>query len=109
MTQLTQGVAVTGLAGKAGDELFFSIDVPSGVTTFEIKMSGGTGDADLYVRKGDLPTVSQYDNRPYLSGNNETVTITKATAGTWYIMIRGYQAFSGVTLLVTFGVTQPMA
>jgi hypothetical protein len=105
--RLTQGVAVTDLAGKAGDALFFSIDVPNNVTTFEIKMSGGTGDADLYVRKGDLPTVSQYDNRPYLTGNNETVTITKATAGTWYIMIRGYQAFSGVTLLVTFGVPSP--
>jgi hypothetical protein len=105
--QLTQGVAVTGLAGKAGDEQFFSIDVPNGVTTFQIKMSGGTGDADLYVRKGDLPTVSQYDNRPYLSGNDETVTITQATAGTWYIMIRGYQAFSGITLLVTFGAPTP--
>jgi hypothetical protein len=101
--RLTQGVPVTDLAGTAGSQQFFSIEVPSNVETLEIKMSGGTGDADLYVRNGELPTTSDYDYRPYLTGSNELVTITKSTAGTWYIMVRGYQAFSGVTLLVTFG------
>ena len=101
--RLTQGVPVTDLSGKAGSQQFFSIEVPSSVQTFEIKMSGGTGDADLYVRKGELPTTSAYDYRPYLTGSNEQVTITKSTAGTWYILVRGYQAFSGVTLVVTFG------
>ena len=28
-------------------------------------MSGGTGDADLYVRAGSKPTTSTYDCRPY--------------------------------------------
>ena len=105
--RLTQGVPVTDLAGKAGSQQFFSIEVPSTVQTFEIRMSGGPGDADLYVRKGELPTTSEYDYRPYLTGSNEQVTITKSTAGTWFIMIRGYQAFSGVSLVVTFGAGGP--
>jgi hypothetical protein len=100
--RLTQGVPVTDLTGKAGSEQFFSIEVPNNVQTVVIKMSGGTGDADLYVRQGQVPTTSDYDYRPYLAGSNEQVTITKGTAGTWYILIRGYQAFSGVSLLVTF-------
>jgi hypothetical protein len=104
---LTPGVPVPGLTGKAGSELFFSIEVPSGVTTLTIKMSGGTGDADLYVRKGQLPTTSDFDYRPYGTGNNEEAVITKSTAGTWYIMVRGYQAFSGVTLVATFDTVSP--
>ena len=102
VTRLTEGVAVTDLAGKAGSERFFSIEVPTDTTNLVIKMSEGTGDADLYVRRGSLPTTAAYDVRPYLTGNNEQATISKPAAGTWYIMIRGYQSFSGVTLLATF-------
>jgi hypothetical protein len=106
-TPLIPGVPVLNLAGKAGSEQFFSIEVPSNVKTLTIKMSGGTGDADLYVRKGALPTTSEYDYRPYLKGSNEEVVITKFTAGTWYIMVRGYQAFSGITLVATFDSLSP--
>jgi hypothetical protein len=100
--RLTQGVPVTDIAGKAGSQQFFSIDVPNDAANLVIKMFGGTGDADLYVRLGSLPTTSDYDYRPYLTGSNEQVTISKPAAGTWYIMIRGYQAFSGITLVATF-------
>jgi hypothetical protein len=105
--RLTPGVPVTDISGKAGSELFFSIEVPSSVKTLEIKMWGGTGDADLYVRKGALPNSSEYDYRPYLTGNDEQVVITKPAAGTWYIMIRSYQPFSGITLVATFDSTSP--
>lgn len=98
---LASGLAVTGIAGAAGDELFFTIEAPVGVKTLEIKMSGGSGDADLYVRKGSLPTVAEYDFRPYLAGNEESVAVDNPSHGVWCIMIRGYQAFSGVTLVAT--------
>jgi hypothetical protein len=65
-------------------------------------MSGGTGDADIYVRYGAAPTTSTYDYRPYKTGNNETVTATTATAGTWYVMVRAYSGFSGVSLVGSF-------
>lgn len=105
--KLTAGVAVTDLAGKAGSEQLFSIEVPNTVQTLTIQMSGGTGDADLYIRKGEIPTTSQYDFRPYLTGNNEQVILTKAVGGTWYILVRGYQAFTGVTLVATFDAPVP--
>jgi len=104
---LTQGVPVTDLAGKAGSQQFFSIEVPSDATNLVIKMSEGTGDADLYVRKGSVPTTTDFDFRPYLTGNNEQVTISKPAAAIWYIMIRGYQSFSGVTLVTTFDSPKP--
>ena len=107
VTTLQNGVAVTGIAGSANGEKFYKIVVPAGQSSLEVAMSGGTGDADLYVKKGSKPTASDYDYRPYLSGNNEVVTINNPAADTWYILIRGYAAFSGVTLKATYTGTTP--
>ena len=59
---------------------------------------GGSGDGDLYVRYGSQPTTSSYDCRPYRWGNDESCSISNPQAGTWYISIRGYNSYSGVTL-----------
>ena len=52
----------------------------------------GTGDADLYVRFGDAPTLQLYDCRPYLDQTtNETCTLdVPANASTAHVMIHGY-------------------
>jgi len=105
VTSLTNGVPVPGINGAAGSEKFYKIDVPSGQDFLNIKIAGGTGDVDLYVKKGAKPTTASWDYRPYLIGNNEEVNITPPAAATWYIMLRGYQAYSGVTLTATYGVT----
>ncbi|MDE2247643.1 MAG: M4 family metallopeptidase [Xanthomonadaceae bacterium] len=94
---LQNGVPVTGLAAAKNEELGFTVVVPAGSGTLTIASSGGTGDADLYVKKGSVPTTSSYDCRPYRYGNNETCTFS-APAGTYYIKLRGYTAFSGVSL-----------
>src|SRR5262249_42102433 len=65
-------------------------------------ISGGTGDADLYVRFNALPTTTTFNCRPFLSGNSETCTFTSPAAGPWYVMIRGFAAYSGVTLKGTY-------
>jgi vibriolysin len=102
ITELTNGEAVSNLSASTGQELHFSLDVPSGASNLEFAISGGTGDADLYVRFGAQPTTSSYDYRPYLNGNNETVTPSSATAGTWYVMVRAYNSFSGLSLVGSF-------
>jgi hypothetical protein len=107
VTPLASGRAATGIAGAAGDELFFSIEAPIGVKTLEIKMSGGSGDADLYVRHGSLPTVAEYDRRTGLHGNEECIVIDNPSDGVWYIMVRGYQAFADVSLTATYDGVSP--
>ena len=72
--------------------------VPSGAAGLSFDMSGGSGDADLYVKFGSAPTTSSYDCRPYKSGNTEACSYNNPTAGTYYISIYGYSAYSGVTL-----------
>jgi hypothetical protein len=73
----------------------------NGATAMKFVISGGTGDADLYVRRGAAPTTTQYDCRPYTAGNNEVCEFNPSASGTYYVMIRAYSAFSGVTLTVS--------
>ncbi|HMH66880.1 MAG TPA: pre-peptidase C-terminal domain-containing protein, partial [Pinirhizobacter sp.] len=99
---LQNGVAVTGLSAAHNGKLNYTVVIPSGATNLKIAISGGTGDADLYVKLGSAPTTSTYDCRPFVTGNNESCTATAPTAGTYYIMLNGYAAFTGVTLKATW-------
>ncbi|VXA79913.1 MULTISPECIES: pre-peptidase C-terminal domain-containing protein [Aeromonas] len=101
-TLLKNGQTVTSLAGNQGNEHFFMIDIPAGASKLKFALSGGTGDADLYVRAGAAPTTSLYDYRPYLSGNNETVSIDTPQATRYYAMIRAYSSYSGAQLTASY-------
>ena len=101
-TELQKGTALTGLSGSAGAEADFTFDVPAGSSNVTFNMSGGSGDGDLYVRFGAEPTTSTYDCRPYKNGNSESCTFATAQTGTYYAMIRGYSAYSGVSLVADY-------
>ncbi|TCV92324.1 sedolisin-B [Luteibacter rhizovicinus] len=99
---LQNGVAVTGLSGAKNAQLKYTVVVPSGATNFKVAISGGSGDADLYLKFGSAPTTSSYSCRPYITGNNESCSVASPQTGTYYIMLNGYAAFSGVTLKATW-------
>ncbi|QOL25959.1 S8 family serine peptidase [Thalassotalea sp. LPB0316] len=108
-TEPSSGGGVTGGSASVTDISvsrrqwqYYTIEIPAGMATLDFVMSGGSGDADLYIRQGAQPTSSQYDCRPYKSGNNETCSFTNPTSGTWHIGIYGYSAASGVDLNVTY-------
>lgn len=101
-TALQPGQPLSPLAGSKDDEAHFLIDVPQGATNLVISISGGTGDADLYVRLGSRPTESAYDCRPYLNGNIESCSYASTTAGRYHIMLHGWSAYSGVTLSASY-------
>ena len=102
---LSNGSAETNLSGGTGSETFFTVAIPAGASDLTITTSGGSGDVDLYVRFGSQPTTSTYDCRPYQGGNNETCTFATPSAGTYHVMLRGYSAYSGVSLLASW--TEP--
>jgi endonuclease I len=99
---LQNGVAVTGLSASTGQSLTYTLAVPTGATNLQIASSGGSGDADLYVRYGSAPTTTSYDCRPYLTGNNETCSVASPQAGTWYVMLRAYTSFSATSLVASY-------
>ncbi len=103
--EITNGQTVTGLSASTGDWLHYYISVPSGASNLVMSISGGSGDADLYTRFGAQPTTSTYDCRPYKAGNTEECTVASPSAGDYYIGIRAYSGFSGLSLTASF--TEP--
>ncbi|WP_245228088.1 PPC domain-containing protein [Xanthomonas bromi] len=75
--------------------------MPAGSGTLTVTTSGGSGDADLYVRAGSVPTDGAYNCRPYLDGNTETCSFA-SPSGTYYVRIKAYSTFSGVTLTASY-------
>jgi len=102
---LQNGVALTGLSGAKSAKLNYTVNIPAGASNLTIAITGSTSasnDADLYVKFGSAPTTSSYDCRPYKTGSNESCTVSSPQAGTYYIMLNGYTAFSGVSLKATW-------
>jgi PKD repeat protein len=98
-TVLTRGVPVTGLTATTGNSLNYTMVVPAGSTNLTFTTSGGTGDVDMYVKFGSAPTDTVYDCRPFAGGNAETCTFAAPSAGTWYVRLKAYSTFSGVSLV----------
>jgi hypothetical protein len=101
VTTLTSGVGVS-VSGALNSWTYYKLTVPASQTSLAITTSGGTGDEDIYVKRGAQPTSTTYDYRSIVSGNTESVTVTNPAAGDWYIGVFGYAAYSGATLKATY-------
>ncbi len=67
--------------------------------TYVVRMTG-TGDADLYVKIGGTPTTTSYTCRPYLTGINESCTVSLASSNAIYVMVKGVSVTSSYTVSV---------
>ncbi|MGI9280585.1 MAG: M4 family metallopeptidase [Endozoicomonas sp.] len=99
---LKNGEPVTGLSGSRGSEKHYSFTVPANVSSATVRISGGSGDADLYVKAGSKPTTSSWDCRPYRSRNRETCSISVSSGTTYHVMLRGYSSYYNVTLRLDY-------
>ena len=97
---LCNGDVVSGLSGSRRSEQDFHMHVPTGSTNVSFSISGGTGDADMYVKLGSVAQRNNWDCRPYNAGNNETCNMSGT--GDFHVMLRGYSAYSGVTLTANY-------
>jgi vibriolysin len=102
---LQNGVPVTNISGTAGQMKIYTLAVPAGQSTVTFSMTGGTGDADLYVNFGGEPSTTVYQCRPYLTGNTETCTFTPPSTGTYFVGVYAYANFAGLTLTGTYSST----
>lgn len=100
-TVLCSGTAVTGITLATSATKTYTIVVPAGKTSLTFKLSGGTGDGDIYSKLGAAPTTTVYDKKSDGATTTETITFTSPTAGTYYLMVKAYAAISGVSLVAT--------
>ncbi|MFT7561370.1 MAG: vibriolysin [Flavobacteriales bacterium] len=94
----TGGFTESDLIIASSEQRIFTVEVPAGATQLDISTSGGTGNADLAVRYGSAPTRTVNDCLQIGSGNDHSCNLSNPAAGTWYILIRGAQASTGVQL-----------
>ncbi|CCQ11896.1 Vibriolysin, extracellular zinc protease [Pseudoalteromonas luteoviolacea B = ATCC 29581] len=99
---LTNGVTRTGINGAAKEQKFFTLDVPSGTTSLRFDTTGGTGDADLYVKFGSRPSLQTFDCKSTSSTSTESCTISSIQAGTYYVMVEAWNQISDVSLTGTY-------
>jgi hypothetical protein len=93
--------------GSAGHWQRYTLEIPAGTASLTVVLSGGTGDADLYVRLGEQPSESSYDCRPYKDGTDETCTFANPSAGVWHIGVNGHTEFGDVGVKATWGPEAP--
>jgi serine protease len=98
---LTLGQTVNNLSGNKDSLRYWTVHVPTTGKFLTLRTTGGTGDADVYARAAVMPDTTTYDCRSYNGGNTETCSAYVTSPGTYYVMMRGYEAYSGVSLTAT--------
>lgn len=107
--QLSNDVPVTGIAGELASRQYWALSVPPEATGVTFTTSDGSGDVDLFVRRGAVPDFSSFDCASWGYTTDEICSINGDVAGDWYVLLYAYYAFSGVTLRGTWRVQQTVA
>ena len=104
-----QGIGITkgqnvAISGTAGTTRLYRIFVPAGTTNLRVTVSGGTGDVDLYMRRGTPPTGAASTDacRSFNDGNGELCNINNPQSGTWYMLLDAFATYTGATLTATY-------
>ncbi len=100
--EIANDVPLTGINAVEGQLLRFHLDVPVAVGFLEFSLSGGTGDADVYVRRHVAPTLAVGDCGSAGGGNDETCWFTSPDPGDWYVLIQAHETFAGATLVASY-------
>jgi leucyl aminopeptidase len=95
---LQNGVAKTNINGVAKQQMFFTLDVPENSGDLLFATYGGTGDADLYVKFGEKPSLESYDCKSTNSNSVESCSVTPIKVGTYHVMVEAWNSISGVSL-----------
>lgn len=95
---LRDGSTIRNIAGQRGSDRRFRIVVPGNAKELTIRTTGGSGDADLYLRRGGAPTAGNYHYRSVGKYTQEEIRVSNPPAGTWYVLLSGYRNFADVTL-----------
>jgi YVTN family beta-propeller protein len=104
-TKLQEGVPLPDRAGTTGSIVYYSFDVPAGPAerVLQLRLRGGSGDADLAIKHGSRPTAEDFDCASVASPDDysnrlDFCSVLNPQAGTWHVGIFGAAAYASVTL-----------
>lgn len=99
---LKNGVPVTGLSANKGNQVHYKIEVPTGAKNLKIKIDGGSGDADMYVKYGSKPTLSSWHCRPYRVTQLEECNYSTPKVTTYYVMLHAFNNYRDISLVASY-------
>ncbi|MBD1583705.1 M12 family metallopeptidase [Pseudoalteromonas sp. S16_S37] len=85
------------LSARKGQSQCFKLTLGANAKRYRITTTGNNGDADLFVRKGQIATQHNYDCKSDGENANEEC-ISATTAGNYYINVYAYSDFDDLTL-----------
>jgi hypothetical protein len=98
------GVPVGGLVSTEPHGLVvYKVTVPEGTARLVVTTAGGSGNLQLYVRRGAHPTYNggETDHASRYPGTRQSIQAAAPGAGVWYVGLQGvHGGYRGVRLLV---------
>lgn len=78
----------------------FAVRVPANTFRLEVRTRGGSGDPDLYIQFGDVPTLTSFMRRSAVRGSSvEAVRVDAPRAGLWYFSTYGTRGYADVDIV----------
>jgi serine protease len=77
-----------------------AVEVPAGAQRLIVNLSGGRGNADLYLRHGSNPSLLRFDCASRGRGNDASCSVEAPQAGEWHIGLFSLPGYRDVTLQV---------
>ncbi len=99
------GQSVPVSSGTVDEVLLFRIDIAeASQEALNVELSGGSGDADMFVHFGERPQ-SQYDYECLSGGaaTEESCQMVPTRVGSYHVAVHAYTAFGPSTLTATVG------
>ncbi|OZG69747.1 metalloendopeptidase [Hahella sp. CCB-MM4] len=96
--ELNDGDVIRNLSARKGNAEYYVMDVPAGARNLYFRITGGSGDMDMHIKRGSRPTLSSYDCRPYKTTQEEVCYYQAPQAGRYYVMLHAFSNYSGITL-----------
>ncbi|MCB4366224.1 S8 family serine peptidase [Hydrogenophaga taeniospiralis] len=104
LTRISNGGSHAGQSGTTGQFSYYTVVVPSGASNLSIQTTGGTGNPNMYVKRGSRPTQASFDCSSANAGTTEACSFASPTAGTYHVMLHAPSTYSGVTVSADFDV-----
>ena len=103
--ELENGVTVSGINAQAKQQVFYTLSVPAQSSNLSFTTTGGSGDADLYVKYATPPTLQDFDCKSTTATSNETCAINNLQAGIYHVMVEAWSQITGVSLTGSYTTT----
>jgi hypothetical protein len=101
---LSQGSSLTNLAAVSGVSAHYQFTVPRWASRVSVRTNGGSGDSDLYVGIGQVPTTLVNACARIGYGNQASCNFDHehSQSITYFVLLDAYSSYSGVTLDVSW-------